>query len=130
MTIDMGEKGQRMTRFVLQTSMDGKNWTTRARYPGESAAVGMAGRMFPRSRPSEREGIAVSKPEGRELPADWQEIMELTSNRASIKYLAAHVKSLSAKDLPIVETGHPGYSALIRIAPCSINLPPPSGASS
>jgi len=40
--------------------------------------------------------------------------MELTSARASIRYLAAHLTNLSAKDPPLVETGHPAYSALIQ----------------
>lgn len=112
MKIDMGEKGQRLTRFVLQTSMNGKNWSTRARYPDDSAV--WDGRPHVSSFPTYSGGIQVSKPEGRELPADWQEKMELTSSRASIKYLAAHVKSLSAEKLPMVETGHPGYSGLLR----------------
>ncbi|MFN9026375.1 MAG: hypothetical protein ACK5VX_09335, partial [Akkermansiaceae bacterium] len=33
MSIEMGDASNKLTRFVFQTSLDGKNWTTRARYP-------------------------------------------------------------------------------------------------
>ncbi len=112
MAIDIGEKGQQLTRFVLQTSLNGKDWTTRARFPEDTPV--WDGRPHVSSFPTFRGGIEVSKPESRALPEDWQEKMELTSNRASIKYLSATVKSLSAAPLPMVETGHPGYSGLIR----------------
>jgi tetratricopeptide (TPR) repeat protein len=112
MTVDMGGIGQALTHFVLQTSMNGRDWTTRSRYPEDPAPWDGNPRIS--SFPSYRGGIAVSIPEDRNLPEDWQEIMELTSAGASIGYLAATVKSLSEKELPIVNTGHPGYSALIQ----------------
>ncbi|MEI6177816.1 MAG: hypothetical protein WCS43_13065, partial [Verrucomicrobiota bacterium] len=112
MTLDTGDAANLLTRFVLQTSLDGRNWTTRARYP-ENTPV-WNGKPHVSSFPTYKSGIEVSKPEGRALPADWLEKMEITSNRESIKYLSANVKSLSAGELPIVETGHPGYSGLVR----------------
>jgi len=113
MTIDMGDQGQRITRFVLQTSMNGKDWTTRLRTPDASAAV-WDGRPHVSSFPTNTGGVPISKAVSPALPADWQEKMELTSNRASIKYLADHVMSLKGAALPIVTTGNPGWSALVR----------------
>ena len=113
MTIDTGESA--LTHFVLQTSMNGKDWTTRARYPEHAAPWDGRPRItsFP-TYMTNSGAIAVSTPEGRELPEDWLEKMELTSARQSTTFLAATVKSLSAEELPVVNTGHPGYSGLIR----------------
>jgi outer membrane protein assembly factor BamD (BamD/ComL family) len=112
LNLDMGENSDSLKRFVLQTSLDGRNWITRARYP-ETTPV-WDGKPHVSSFPTYIVGIEVTKPKNRELPADWLEKMELTSNRESINYLSATVKSLSAAELPIVNTGHPGYSGLIR----------------
>jgi len=114
MSLISGGPGQGLTHFVLQTSMNGKEWTTRARYPVTEDAATWDGRPQLSSFPTYRGGMAVSEPEGRELPEDWTEIMELTSARASINYLSATVTGLSAEKLPVVNTGHPGYSGLIR----------------
>jgi hypothetical protein len=112
MTLDTGDAANRLTRFVLQTSLDGRNWTTCARFPEETPV--WDGKPLVSSFPTYRGGIEVSKPISRELPADWFEKMELTSNRESIKYLSANVKNLSDGELPIVDTGHPDYSGLMR----------------
>jgi tetratricopeptide (TPR) repeat protein len=111
-SIDTGGDGQALTHFVLQTSMNGKDWTTRSRYPDNTAP--WDGRPRVTSFPTYAGGKAVSVPEGRNLPEDWHEIMELTSARPSVTYLATTVKSLSAEPLPMVETGHPGYSGLVQ----------------
>ena len=113
MTIDTGESA--LTHFVLQTSMNGKDWTTRTRYPEHVAPWDGRPRItsFP-TYTTNSGAIAISAPEGRKLPEDWLEKMELTSAREATTYLAATVKSLSASELPVVETGHPGYSGLIR----------------
>jgi tetratricopeptide (TPR) repeat protein len=113
MSIRWGQAGARLTRFVLQTSMNGRDWTTRARYPADPAP--WDGRMRASSFPTYNGGIAVSTPRGRDLPADWLEKMELTSARASCRYLAATVTNFPAGRLPMVETGHPGYSGLMQI---------------
>lgn len=112
MTLDSGGAGQSLTRFVLQTSMNGKDWTTRSRYPEYLAP--WDGRPRISSFPTYNGGMAVTNPKGSELPVDWREIMELTSTRASIRYLAANVANISAKELPLVNAGHPDYSALIQ----------------
>jgi tetratricopeptide (TPR) repeat protein len=114
MTIDFGEAGQALTHFVLQTSLNGKDWTTRARFPAAEDAAPWDGRPHLSSFPTYKGRIPLSDPEGYELPEDWAELMELTSARASIDYLAATVTSISQEKLPVVNTGHPGYSGLIR----------------
>ncbi|QTN33087.1 tetratricopeptide repeat protein [Akkermansiaceae bacterium] len=112
MTIATGGEGQGLTHFVLQTSMNGTDWTTRSRFPKDAAP--WDGRPHVSSFPTYRGGMPVSDPESRKLPEDWAEIMELTSARESVAYLSANVTGLSAENLPMVETGHPGYSGLIR----------------
>ncbi|MFK7910841.1 MAG: hypothetical protein AB8F34_09570 [Akkermansiaceae bacterium] len=115
LSVTTGGAGESLTHFVLQTSMNGQDWTTRARFPDSSAAWN--GRPQITSFPTyTRNGkaLAVSDPEDRGLPKDWHEKMELTSARGSVDYLAATVKNLSTKELPVVNTGHPGYSGLIR----------------
>ncbi len=103
---------QAITHFVLQTSLNGRDWITRARYPEDIAP--WDGRPRVTSFPTYRGGIAVSNPTGRGLPADWREKMERLSARASCGYLAAHVPALSVESLPMVDTGHPQYSGLMR----------------
>lgn len=113
MTIDTGDASSTLKNFVLQTSLDGKNWTTRARFPEETPV--WDGSPIVTSFPTfGTNSIPVSKPEGRELPEDWVEIMDYTTNRASLKFLSAKVKSLSAEPLPFVEPSHPGYGGVIR----------------
>jgi len=112
MTIQWLAEDQAITHFVLQTSLNGRDWVTRARYPEDEAP--WDGRPRVSSIPTYRGGLAVSDPKGRSLPADWQEKVELSSARASCGYLAAYVPSLPAEKLPIVNTGHPGYSGLLQ----------------
>jgi tetratricopeptide (TPR) repeat protein len=103
MTLEMGDASNKLTRFVLQTSLDGKTWTTRARYP-ETTPVWEGKPHVSSFFVNGHSAIAVSKPKDRELPADWLESMDYTSNPASI--LSATVKSLSAEPLPIMHPPH------------------------
>ena len=112
MTIQWLAEDQAIAHFVLQTSLNGRDWVTRARYP--EGAAPWDGRPHVSSIPTYRGGIPVSTPKERSLPVDWQEKMELNSARASCGYLAAYVPGLSAEKLPIVNTGHPGYSGLLQ----------------
>ena len=113
MNIDTGDASTRLKRFVLQTSLDGRNWITRARYP-ETTPV-WDGRQLISSVPTYgNKSIPVSKPTSRELPKDWAEIIDINSNKEEIEYLSANVVSLSAGALPIAQASHPGYSCLIR----------------
>ena len=103
MTLDTGGPGQALTHFVLQTSMNGKDWNTRSRFPDDP--VPWDGQPHVSSFfVNGHSAIAVSKPKDRELPADWLESMDYTSNRGSI--LSATVKSLSAEPLPIMPPPH------------------------
>lgn len=113
MTLDTGADSSRIKRFVLQTSLDGEHWTTRARYP-ETTPI-WTGKPHVTSFPSYGDkSTLVSKPTDRKLPDDWLELMDLKSNSEQLHYLSADVLSLSAVKLPIVNTSHPGYSCLIR----------------
>ncbi len=113
MTVEMGDASNKLKRFVLQTSLDGKNWTTRARYP-ETTPV-WDGRPYITSFPTfGTKAVGVSKPTGRELPEDWIEIMDYGTNKDNLTYLSANVISLSAGELPVAQASHPGYSCLIR----------------
>lgn len=114
MTVHSGGPGQALTHFVVQTSLNGRDWTTRGRFPATEDAAPWDGRPHLSSFPTYRGGIAVSEPEGRELPEDWLEKMELGTAKASAGYLAANISGLSAEELPVVNTGHPGYSGLFR----------------
>ncbi len=113
MTIETGGAGSSLTHFVFQTSMSGTNWKTGVRFPSDPAP--WDGRPQISSIATFGTGmITVSDPMDRQLPADWKESMELKSARPGMKYLAAHVSKLSDGKLSVVETSHPGYSALVR----------------
>ena len=113
MAIEWNGGGGALTHFVLQTSLNGRDWTTRARYPDNPAP--WDGRPRVSSFPTYRGGISVSTPEGRSVPADWQEKMERTSVRASCNFLAATVTNLSGATLPVVNAGHPNYGVLLQV---------------
>ncbi|MFM7183102.1 MAG: tetratricopeptide repeat protein, partial [Verrucomicrobiales bacterium] len=112
MTIESGGAGSALTHFVLQTSMSGTHWKTGVRFPSDPAP--WDGRPHLSSIPIFRSGLEVSDPVDRTLPEDWKENLELKSARPGMKYLAAYVPKLSDGNLPVVDTGHPGYSALVR----------------
>ncbi len=113
MSLDIGDASSVLKRFVLQTSLDGRNWITRARYP-ETTPV-LEGKPHVSSFPTfGTKAIPVSKPTSRELPKDWAEIMDYSSNKEGVEYHSASVNSLSAGELPIANSSHPGYSCLVR----------------
>ena len=113
MTIDTGDATSSLKQYVLETSLNGKHWTTRARFP-ETTPIWDGKPHVATFATFGTESITVSTPESRSVPADWAEIMDYTSNRASIRYLSGNVKSLSAEPLPFVQTSHPGYSGVLR----------------
>jgi len=112
MSVICGEEDAMLRNFSLQSSMNGREWVTRARYPEDPSP--WDGHPQISSIPTFRNGIALSSPEGRELPAEWKNAMALLSARTSVRYLAAAVTNISVKVLPVVDTGHPGYSGLIK----------------
>jgi len=113
MTVAFDGANNALTRFVLQTSMNGREWVTRARYP--LADKPWDGKPLLTSFPTYSGGIAVSVPKGTELPTDWREAMETLSARASCNYRSASVPNFSAGNLPLVSAGHPNYSVLIKL---------------
>ncbi|MFM2170699.1 MAG: hypothetical protein RI957_928, partial [Verrucomicrobiota bacterium] len=113
MTLETGEALGNLKQYVLETSLDGKHWTTRARFP-ETTPVWDGKPHVASFATFGTESIAVSTPENRSVPVDWMEIMDYGSNRASIRYLSANIKSLAAGSLPFVNTSHPGYSGVFR----------------
>jgi tetratricopeptide (TPR) repeat protein len=112
MTIRCGDTGQALTHFVLQTSMNGRDWIARARYPDNPAP--WDGRPQITSFPTYSRGISVSIPETRELPKDWREMMEIGSARKEIPYASVTVKGIANLNVDLASGGHPGYSILTR----------------
>ena len=103
----------KLTHFVLQTSMNGKDWTTRGRYPKDGAP--WDGRPQITSFPTHgRNAMGVATPQGRDIPKDWQEKMDLSSARGSINYVAKHVPGLASMKPELANGGHPNYSVLMR----------------
>ena len=114
MTVRFDGANNTLTHFVVQTSMNGRDWVTRTRYPVDDAS--WDGRPHVSSFfVNGNWAIGVSKPKGRELPADWLESMDHTSIRSPIRFRFATVKSLSAEPLPIIPSPHFSSTvALIR----------------
>ncbi len=112
MTVDMGGQEEGLTHFVLQTSMNGKDWETRHRFPDHKAP--WDGRPRLTSFPTYRNGVQVPGAKDYNLPKEWAEAMELKSISSSVNYLAGYVKNISDEKLPIVNTGHPNYSGMIQ----------------
>ncbi len=107
--------GQAPTHFVLQTSLNGRDWVTRSRYRGAPDPAAWDGRPYVTSFPTYGRGIlSPSAPKGRGVPADWLEKMDIQSTRASVTFVAGTVSGITAKDLPVASGGHPGYSAMVR----------------
>ncbi len=100
-----------LTHFVLQTSLNGRDWETRLRYPGNT--VPWDGHPRVSSFAVGPGGMAASTTTGRSLPSDWVENMEITSIRPSCNYLAAKVPGLSTGKLPLVE-GPGNQTVLMR----------------
>ena len=113
MTIHCDDPAQALTHFVLQTSMNGRDWVSRARFPQDPAPwIGQPQiTAFPTYG---RNVLAISEPEGRGVPADWLEKMEIASAAGDVSYNAFAVKGLGSLDLDLPSGGHPGYSVLIR----------------
>jgi tetratricopeptide (TPR) repeat protein len=113
MEIVTGDEAQSLTHFVLQTSLNGKDWATQARFPENPAPWNGSPQLT--SIPTYRGGaIPISTPEDYALPGDWHEAMELGSASPEVTYMEAYVEKLNQKDLPVCSTGHPGYPGLFR----------------
>ena len=100
------------THFVIQTSLNGRDWTTRARFPDDPAP--WDGRPNFASFHTRVGGVSLTTPQGYELPADWLEKMEATSVRGSCRFVAGHVANLSSDSIVVDPAGHPNSSMLVR----------------
>ena len=112
MSIRCNDRTLAPTHFVLQTSMNGRDWTTRARFPNDPAP--WDGRPNFASFHTRVGGVSISTPKGWELPVDWLEKLEATSAREACRFVAAHVTNLSAENLVVDPAGHPNSSMLVR----------------
>ncbi|MFT5042460.1 MAG: tetratricopeptide (TPR) repeat protein, partial [Hyphomicrobiaceae bacterium] len=112
MTVHCTDPTLAPTHFVVQTSMNGRDWTTRARFPDDPAPWN--GRPTFASFHTHAAGVSISAPKGRELPADWLEKLETTSAREACRYRAAHVTNLSAESIVVDNAGHPNSAMLVR----------------
>ena len=100
------------THFIVQTSMNGRDWATRARFPDDPAP--WDGRSQITSFPTYGRAIRVEPPKDRSLPDAWLKAMEFGSARAAIPYGAFIVPGLGDLNLAHASGGHPGYPTMIR----------------
>jgi len=112
MSLTTGGAGQSLTHFILQTSMNGKEWTTRSRFPEVKNLAPWDGRPRISVVPNTHTG-PLSVPEDYNLPDDWKERMEVDSIRTSMQYNAAHVGNLTFEKFPNIRI-HPGSAALVK----------------
>ncbi|MGB1125763.1 MAG: tetratricopeptide repeat protein, partial [Phycisphaeraceae bacterium] len=111
MTIQ-ADAAQVPTHFVVQTSLNGKDWQTRARFPQDPAPHD--GRPTFESFRAGWSGVPITALQGYELPIDWQETMATLSSREASLFAAAHVPNLSADHFAINRSGHPNAGVLTR----------------
>jgi TolA-binding protein len=98
MTLQWLAEDQALTHFVLQTSMNGKEWTTRARYPAEKAPLDGRPRLrFSRSACTDKRNhpfVAISNSKGLSVPAAWREQMDSHSSFPGA-YLSTYLPTVS-----------------------------------
>lgn len=113
MSIKSEDPAQTLTHFVLQTSMNGRDWTSRARFPVDAAPWSGQPQLtaFPTYN---RNSLPISEPTDRAVPEDWREKMEVGSARGDINYGAFTLKNFNDLNLDLPSGGHPGYTVLIR----------------
>jgi len=106
---------QALEHFVVQTSMNGTDWISRASHPEgvtpwdcspQISLVSTYGR-----------GPQVPSPEDSALPHEWVEAMDSGSANPKIGYESMKVINLKGIRVPHV-SGHPGYSILMRFKAC------------
>ncbi len=112
MSIQCDDRTLAPTHFVLQSSMNGRDWITRARFPDDPAP--WDGRPNFASFHTRVGGVSISTPKGWELPVDWLKTLETTSSRPACRFVAAHVANLSAENIIVDPAGHPNSSMLVR----------------
>ena len=112
MSFNFGAAGQGLTHFVLQTSMNGKKWITRSRFPEAKNPAPWDGRPLI-SVVSNSHTDTLSFPEDRGLPEDWKQRLELNSIGQNVKYGASHLTNLTFEKLPNIGQ-HPGAGVLVQ----------------
>jgi len=112
MSFNFGAAGQGLTHFVLQTSMNGNKWSTRARFPETKNPAPWDGRPLI-SVVSNSHIDTLSFPEGRNLPEDWKQRLELNSIGEKVKYGASHLTNLTFEKLPNIGQ-HPNAGVLVQ----------------
>jgi tetratricopeptide (TPR) repeat protein len=106
MTVDCGTEAGMLRSFVLQTSMNGRDWVNRARYPNNPAPWDGRQRIsFFRTSGKRNRNIEISIPRGASLPRDWAEKMRLESARLGSRYGAGYVPNLATIKLALVAQG-------------------------
>lgn len=113
MSIQSNDPSQALTHFVVQTSMNGRDWTSRARFPVDTAPWSGQPQLtaFPTYK---RNSITISEPKNLNVPEDWREKMEIASARSDVNYGAFTLKNFNDLNLELPSGGHPGYGVLIR----------------
>ena len=113
MSLDTGDGVQSLTHFVLQSSMNGKQWTSIARFPEEKTI--WDGRPQISAIPTYGNGSIPIKPatDGN-VPADWRESIEVTSIKPSSDYESLHVTHIGQDKIALGNLGHSGQSKLHR----------------
>tara|TARA_B110000879_G_scaffold116820_1_gene155434 strand:- start:62929 stop:70332 length:7404 start_codon:yes stop_codon:yes gene_type:complete len=112
MSFNFGAAGQGLTHFVLQTSMNGNKWSTRARFPETKNPAPWDGRPLI-SVVSNSHIDTLSFPEDRNLPEDWKQRLELNSIGEKVKYGASHLTNLTFEKLPNIGQ-HPNAGVLVQ----------------
>jgi len=106
---------QALEHFVVQTSMNGTDWVSRASHPEavtpwdcspQISLVSTYGR-----------GPQIPSPEDSSLPKAWVEAMDNGSASPKIGYESMTVSNLQGIRVPHV-SGHPGYSILMHFKAC------------
>jgi len=105
LSLKWGAPDKPITRFVLQTSLNGQDWGPGKRYPEHPAPFD--GRPNVRSfltddKKQKNACIPVSTPRGRNVPNDWREKMNVTSASRRVRYSASYVSSLDPVNLKLV----------------------------
>ncbi|MDG2401384.1 MAG: hypothetical protein P8M04_12520, partial [Akkermansiaceae bacterium] len=116
MSVTTGGVGESLTHFVLQTSMNGKDWTTRSRFPEAKNPAPWDG--HPRISYSLRTNPARNSiyplPKDRQLPDDWKQAMEVSSLRPKTSYDAEIVPNLTLGKLSQIGGFHPNEKVLFK----------------
>ena len=106
---------QVLEHFVVQTSMNGRDWISRASHPEGVTSWDGSPQMSLVS--TYGRGPQVPSPEDFSLPKEWVEAMDNGSTNPKIGYESMQARNLEGIRVPHV-SGHPGYSILMHFKAC------------